>query len=276
MAALPLDAPETFEPSGLWVEQGRLLVISDKHDASIYELSLESDRAAARPFVRVERPVDAPDYLDWEGVSGDGAGGLLLVSESAYRVARVELAGTGNAAAPLAPRWVTPELRAIGEAAGCFGAANAGFEGVARLDADQLLLAIERGPRGLMQVAVDGSGHARAMPGSIYAVPRGRPPDFTDLAVDAGQLYALARNAHLVVRLDRREGSWVEGQGLSYALAENDPRYVYADATFGLGEGLALTADRIFVVLDNNGQARVSAPADIRPLLFVFRRPPGF
>lgn len=278
LAALPIEAPESFQPSGLWFEQGRLLVVSDKHEDTVYELGLEAERAVARPFLQFERLPDVADHLDWEGVSGDGAGGLLLVSESAYRVARIEVArGVGPPASTA--RWITPSLHAAGEAAGCFQAPNAGFEGLARLDTGELLLAIERRPRGLMDVSVDSGepvGRTQAMLDSIYPVRPGRVPDFADLTVAESNVYALMRNGHLVVRLERRAGAWVEERAVSYAAAENDARFIYADDEFGLGEGLALTADRIFVVLDNNGQARVSAPKDSRPLLFVFRRPPGF
>jgi len=280
MAALPIEAPENFQPSGLWVEEGRLLVVSDKHDATIYELALEAEHAAARPFAHFARPSEAVDMLDLEGLSGDGAGGFWLASEGAFRVASVGVARTEDASGPSGRAlWITPSLRAAGEAAGCFQINNAGFEGLARLDAQRLLLAIERQPRGLVEVALGSGGPkvvVQTMAESSYALPHGRPADFSDLSVAEGEVYALMRNGHLVVRLERREGAWVEGQGASYAAAENDPRYIYADATFGLAEGLALTQDRIFIVLDNNGQARASAPADFRPLLFIFRRPPGF
>lgn len=280
LAALPIEAPENFQPSGLWVEEGRLLVISDKHDGTIYELRIEAEHAAAHPFVHFARPAEGLGVLDFEGLSGDAAGGFLLASESSFRVARIEVARSKGASAPPARAlWITPSLRAAGEAAGCFQVDNAGFEGLARLAAQRMLLAIERQPRALVEVTL-GSGApevtVQTMPESAYPLPHGRPPDFSDLSVAEGEVYALVRNGHLVVRLERREGRWVEGQGVSYAAAENDARNIYADVTFGLGEGLALTGDRIFVVLDNNGQTRAGAPADSRPLLFVFRRPPGF
>jgi hypothetical protein len=124
--------------------------------------------------------------------------------------------------------------------------------------------------------AEEPHGRARAMPDSVFPVQPGRAPDFTDLAAWGGNVYALMRNGQVVLRLEQSEGAWAEGRGVSYAATENDPRFIYADATFGLAEGLALTSDRIFVALDNNGQARAAAPGDLRPLLFVFRRPPGF
>jgi hypothetical protein len=280
LAALPIEAPENFQPSGLWVEQGRLLVVSDKHDAAIYELGIEAERAVAHPFAQFSPPPDAVPPLDLEGVAGDGQGGLLVASESAFRVAQLDLSGVAGSGEPSpAARWATASLRSAGEAVGCFAVPNAGFEGLARLDDGHLLLAVERQPRALLEVSL-GVGtariHAQVMADSIFDIRPGRLPDFADLAVDRGNVYALMRNGHLVVQLERRAGAWVEGHAVSYAAAENDGRFIYADDKFGLAEGLALTADRIFVALDNNGQARESAPGDSRPLLFVFRRPPGF
>jgi hypothetical protein len=99
-------------------------------------------------------------------------------------------------------------------------------------------------------------------------------------------VYALVRNSHLIVRLERRGASspvatlpeptatgWVEGGAFSYAQAENDPRYGYESHKYGLAEGLAITAREVFVVLDNNGLARASSSTDHRALLFVFERP---
>ena len=104
-------------------------------------------------------------------------------------------------------------------------------------------------------------------------MPRERPADFSDLSAADGRVYALVRNAHLVVRLNRSAEGWREERAWSYAATENDPRFVYADTSFGLGEGLAIGPHEVFVVLDNNGQARRAAPADRRALLFRFARP---
>jgi hypothetical protein len=150
-------------------------------------------------------------------------------------------------------------------------------EGIARLPNGGLLIAAEREPRGLIELPADftlGAARVWVMPGGAYPLPRQRPADFTDLAVVGGQVLALVRNAHLVVQLTRTSGGWQEGPAWSYAAAENDPRWRYADAKFGLGEGLAVNEAEVFVVLDNNEQPRAAAPADRRALLFRFRRPP--
>lgn len=273
LQALPIDAGGPFEPSGLLLYDGRLLTVSDKHDGAVYELSLAADAAGLRPFVTFEPPDDAPGPLDFEGLTADADGALLLISESRHRVLRLELdALRGRARAS----WLTPSLEAEGKAGGCFQVDGAAFEGITRLPDGDLLLAAERQPRGLVQLRARTeatSAQVWAMPESLHPVPPGRSPDFADLTLAAGRVYALARNSHLVTRLTRTAAGWQEGLAFSYARAENDARHVYESPVYGLAEGLAVSATEVFLVLDNNGQARAADASDRRPLLLVFARP---
>jgi hypothetical protein len=66
---------------------------------------------------------------------------------------------------------------------------------------------------------------------------------------------------------------WREGRAFGYGRTENDPRYTYEDETYGMAEGLAISGREVFIVLDNNGQARAADGADHRAQLFVFERP---
>jgi hypothetical protein len=153
---------------------------------------------------------------------------------------------------------------------------NANLEGITWLPTAGLLLAAERNPRGLLELAPDrglGSARAWAMPDSAYALAQGRDPDFADLTLTGGEVYALVRNAHAVVKLTRTPDAWIEGRAFSYAAVENDPRWAYQNRTYGLAEGLAIGEHQVFVVLDTNGQARAADPGDRRPLLLVFERP---
>ena len=54
---------------------------------------------------------------------------------------------------------------------------------------------------------------------------------------------------------------------IHYRDVEEGPEYVYQETRFGKGEGLAISEQGIFVVLDNNGVARAADPADRRGLL---------
>jgi hypothetical protein len=277
--AFEVVGDEAMQPSGLAVFGRRLLMVSDKHDNVVFELERRGTEAHVLPFVWFEPPSGEPAPLDYEAIAVDGRS-LLIASESRLRVLRLELSDTlkGNPHVTRAS-WLTPSLREVGQAAGLFRVANAYLEGLIPLHKHQgsgLLLAAERDPRGLIhlrsRLTLEGA-QAWSMPLSTHAVPPGREPDFADLT-DAGlKIYALVRNGHLIVELEQSSKGWQEQRAWSYALAENDPRYVYEDTRFGLAEGLAMSEEAVFIVLDNNGQARRAAPNNRRPLLFVFERP---
>ncbi len=261
--ALPVEGVEGLEPSGLFMDGDALTMVSDKHDRAIYALSLGTTRARARALVAV--PALAHGPLDFEGLPRDADGPWLLASEAQFRVLKVT--ADGNAS------WATPSLRGIGEASGLFQTSGAGLEGIARVGSD-LLLAAEREPRGLLESnAARDQWQAFVLRDSTCPAPLSRPNDFADVTVDGGRVFALVRNSHLVVELHERAGVWEEGRAWSYARTENDARFAYTDRKFGLGEGLALDARHVYVVLDNNGTARAPERSDHRPLLFVFRRP---
>jgi hypothetical protein len=284
-AALPIDsAEENFQPSGLLFDRGHLLTVSDKHDRTIYRLELSTDVARAIPFVVFEPPSDEPAPLDYEGLSASESGGWLISSESSSRVLEVSL----GAAAPSSPValpplqgrafWRTPSLRDVGRDTGCLGVPNAGLEGILLLPEGGLLLAAERDPRALIELGASGGAAPRVelMESSAYPLEPGRGFDFTDLTRSGERVYALARNAHLIVRLQQTSGEWREGAAFSYRASENDPRYRYQSRTYGLAEGVAVGEGEVFVIMDNNGQARDAARDDRRPILFVFDRPAAF
>jgi hypothetical protein len=278
LRALPIQVEGRFEPSGLLLREGHLLTVSDKHDGAIFELELGTTEARVRPFLEFVPPADEPAPLDYEGLAADTDGALLLVSESRFRVLRVQpgAPGPGTATRSAHAQWLTPSLQAMGQAVGCFGVPNANLEGITRLPGAGLLLAAERDPRGLLELAPDGalaSARAWAMPDAAFALPEGRDPDFADLTLAGAEVYALVRNAHVVVKLTRTPEAWIEGRAFSYAAVENDPRWAYQSRTYGLAEGLAIGEHQVFVVLDTNGQARAEDARDRRPLLLVFERP---
>ena len=273
--ALQIDGVDDLEPSGLMLRRvnGRdqLLAVSDKHDHEIFELHLQPAAVVARPIVRFTPPAGVA--LDGEGIVGTPDGGFLLASEAQYRILKVTPAGEAE--------WHTPPLLELGRRAGLFQRRNAGIEGVT-IWSGELVLAAEREPRGLIELKEGNSQEATtnvpgpnayAVPDALCPAPLGRPNDFADLSVAGGHLFALVRNAHLVVRLEKVGDRFHEAEVWSYARTENDPAFAYRDRTFGLGEGLAVDDTHVYVVLDNNGQGRVRDRDDRRPLLFVFRRP---
>ena len=282
--ALPIAITDDFQPSGLVFYEGHMLTVSDRHDDAIYEILWNPPAATGvatlRPFLQLQPPPNGPRPTDLEGIALDAAGGkgrpggpLLLASEGRSRLLRVQASGTTV--------WLTPALDDVGEPLGMLRLDNAGLEGLARLPNGRILVAAERDLRGLIELPAGGMRdendragvQAWAMPGSICTPPPGRGNDFADLAVWDGQTFALERNCHVVMRIERTATEWVERGGWSYARTENDPRFAYANRAFGVAEGLAIDDHHVFIVMDNNHDHLAADANDRRPRLFVFRKP---
>jgi hypothetical protein len=266
--SLSIEIGDDFQPSGLVLRGERLLTVSDKDDTAVYEIVLGEAAATLRTFVSFTPPAVDPPTLDLEGITLGSDQALLLASETHFRVLRVEPSGNAS--------WMTPSLEAVGHGAGLFQKRNANLEGILRLSDGRLLLAAEREPRGLVELPANAEvsgARAWSMPESKYPVPAGRNADFADLASADGDIYALERSSHLIVRLERTENRWEEREAWSYARTENDPRFAYGDSRYGVAEGLAIDRDHVFLVTDNNRLARAGDPNDRRPQLFVFTRP---
>lgn len=281
--ALPIAITDDFQPSGLVFYDGHMLTVSDRHDDAIYEIVRDAgaDVATLRPFLRLRPPQDGPRPTDLEGIALDPSdrrtrGALLLASEGRSRVLLVQPDG--------ATAWITPPLDELVRPLGILQVDNAGLEGIVGLPNGRILLAAERDRRGLIEMPAGGLHDERdhrhpdfqawAMPDSICTPPPGRGNDFADLALWNGQVFALERNCHVVMRIERTATEWVERGGWSYARTENDPRFAYHDRRFGVAEGLAIDDRHVFIVMDNNHDHLAADAGDRRPRLFVFRRPP--
>jgi hypothetical protein len=269
--ALPVEGHPACEPSGLIIFQERLFAVSDHHDDLIFEILIEDDRAVFTPFLEFRAPpLPATPRLDFEGITCDDEGNFYLVSERALRILRVERDGSRS-------RWITPSLKQYGEKSGLFTITNGGLEGIAFVGPGHFFLCAERQARGILKVFTEPlTFHARAWncdEGETPSHPT-RPPDFSDLYYEKGVLYALGRGTEWIARIEVTEsGVCLETPLWSLAPILSDPRYDYIDSTYGQAEGFCMDADRLYVILDNNGQARKAAPEDNRPLLFIFERP---
>lgn len=269
---LPVEGPGRFQPSGLAVVGGELFTVSDKHDDAVFRLVLQPERAVAERALTIDRG-DDDGWLDLEGLVPDGAGGFYVVSEERSRVLQVPAAGRA--------RWVTADLKPAARVVGLLVEQNAGFEGLTLLAPGRFLLAAERSPRGLIELDLNApspSLHAVKWDETRFASPAGRVPDFADLAVWRGRVFGLLRGAGVVCELVRDPGApsgWREGDGVSFAKLEEDPRTRYRDLKYGIVEGLALDDAHLFLVHDNNDDALAADAKDHRPRLVVFANPFG-
>jgi uncharacterized protein YjiK len=268
VAALPVEVPGHLEPSGLTYSEGTLYAVADKVGSVIYRLEVGEDTARMIPDIRFRPP--GGGWMDWEGITVDDADTFYLVSEEQGRILRVSRDGIAS--------WASPDLRPEGRKIGLFAKSNAGFEGIAWLGPNHWLCAVEREPRGLLEVhGAEESIEVQASvqehsPYSSY-LPLLRLPDYSGLHADGETVYALFRNAHLLVRLERDGQSFREGEAWSYRHLEIDPRWAFLSQTYGQAEGLVVRGKEVYILFDNNRGGRMSDPSDKRPLLIIARFP---
>jgi hypothetical protein len=272
LRALPVDAPGDVEPSGLAWHAGVLYTVCDKTDDTIFRLDLSGDTARMIPHLRFRPPSRGP--MDFEGITIDGAGNFFLASEFHSRVLWVRPDG--------ATRWLTGDIKVVAHNAGMLVKYNAGLEGLALLPDGDILLAAEREQRGFIRVAgLRGEGVLRAAGATnqtrfTQALALWRIADYSGLATDNGRVFALFRNAHLVVELEPDGELFRESpRAWSYAHIENDPRYAYREERFGQAEGLAVHGDTVYLIVDNNRSPRRADPADRRPQLWIMEMTDG-
>jgi hypothetical protein len=272
--ALPVTGHRDLEPSGLAWHRGVLYGISDNHDNIIFRVETGQDGATFHPFITFSRPGKEDEKLDPEGIAVAPGGRFLLACEGTNRVLEVNSNGDS--------RWATPPLAKCCRSARLCVKKNAGLEGIAPGN-NRLYLIGEREKRGLLEIEYRESS-GKIVTGSCAAFPllRSRYPlanqgvlDFSGLSFHQGRLYALARNQYLVVQLEAGSGTFHEGKAWSYRETETGPQYMYASMKYGRAEGLAISGDRVYLVLDNNGDKRSVPGDDRRPLLFILEWPPG-
>lgn len=269
VAYYPLEARGLLEPSGLVMVGGDLYTVADKDNRRIFRVTFGEGTTRLDPAVTFEPPHGGA--MDWEGITADEEGNFHLISERHGRLLRVT--PSGKAA------WASRDLRPEAKEQGLFAKRNAGFEGVTWLGPGHFLGAVEREPRGLVEWREAG-GTTAVLPLPMNrspfqdALPLLRIPDFSALASDGGRTFALFRNAHLLVRLERApDGGWREAEAWSFRHLETDPQWAFQSQTYGQVEGLAIDGRDIWLILDNNLGTRQADPTDRRPLLIHARFP---
>lgn len=277
-----------FQPSGLTGCRGRLLTVSDRHDLEIMEIRPDPQGPAeVRLYGRfTELPTPPPlstavDVLrqmilslvgkqyDWEGISCDDRGNLYLASEAYNAILKIPTQG------PL--EWISIAPHPDIQARKMLRKTNAGIEGVAWLTGDRLFIAAEANPAGLIlcRIAQNECHPERVRVLSDESLPPDvRTQDISGLSVADGHLYVLERRFSRVCR--REMDTFKIERCHSFMPTEKHPRYAHRGAAWGQAEGLQVTEDRIFVVIDNNGRELRSAPQSTDTWLFEFRRPEGF
>ncbi len=266
----PVESARPVEPSGLCLYQGVLYSVSDKSDGTVYRISFGNGTARMEPHIRFDPPRGAGP-MDFEGITVDDEGNFYLASGTHARILRVTPEGEAQ--------WHFGSVWEAGRAAGMFKVPNAYVEGITIMGDGNFLLAAERQPRGLIEV--DGRtgevAQAQVMNQTRFSRRLSilRRPDWTDLYNYDGEVFALFRNANMVVRLERdEEGNFSESDDAwGFRHVEESGEFRYDDLRYGKAEGLAIDERYFYIILDNNRRPRAVDRSDRRPLLFVFRNP---
>ena len=263
ISVLPVEGPESNQPSGLFVHNDTLFTVSDKHDDTIFRIELREDAAVFVPHVRFDPPRPFGVFrLDLEGITRDEDGSFYLVSEGAFAILKVD-ANAKKAS------WVTTSLRDVGASAGLFQTRGGYLEGITLMAKDRFLVTAERQPCGLIEV--DMAPVQRV----VEIANHGSTNSYTGLHREVENVYILQRSTATIRKtiryldVDSPSAIW------SFAHIVNDPEYLYQHEQFGAktAEGLAMDSDRVYVILDNNNDARRMYPTDHRPLLLIMKRP---
>lgn len=284
--ALPIEAPANLNPSGLTYCNGEILLVSDKIDDRIYKMDITGDNAVLETAMTLGsiskhsseehawktriiiflKSLLSNSLYDWEGIACDFEGNLLLLSETYVDVAIVSKLGEIS--------WLNTDLLKAGKQQGLFQVDNAYVEGIASPNGQNFFVAAERQPRGLAKISKsDETWKTEFYSTETSPIPpkEGRSSDFSGLAVYNNMLYSLERNASAVCA--RHIDNLKPTQCWSYAHIEESTDFRYQDNTYGLGEGIIFTNEYLLVVLDNNGDSRLTNPADRRAQVFIFQKP---
>lgn len=264
----PIESEIAIEPSGLCLREGMLYSVSDDTDDTIFRLVIAGQVARFEPALTFQRPAGARGRLDLEGIALGPDGSFYLLSEGQARVFQVFPDGRSE--------WVTESAQSAGSEAGFFRATGAGIEGLTTLEESAFLLLVERLPRGWIEMEGGAVRSLAPLPQTNFGGELSliRLPDFTGADRFGETVFVLGRNGELVTTLERDgAGGWREGPvAWSFGSVTRSDHWGFRDRRFGMAEGLAVDEDHFYIVLDNNGVARLADAADKRPLLLVLRR----
>jgi hypothetical protein len=267
-----LNAPEQeqFDASGLLLmPNGDLLTVNDKRPG-LYKVVFPAEGMEAKlekiPNLFTTKQLEPfkvakTGHWDLEGIARDPEGRIYLCEEGNRWVMRLD---------PKTEKVERLEIDWSPVKKYFSNDRNASWEGIAIGD-ERLYMANERS-RGRI-IVLDLNTLEILSDFSVGAVQLlARDMQYTDLSWFDGHLYVLMREARAVLQVDPKTERVVAEFDI-WAL-ENAPEHAYHRLyPTGIMEGLAVDAQNIWVVTDNNGYGRLKDSADKRPTLFRCNRP---
>jgi SdiA-regulated len=274
-----IENSQNLDLSGLSFCHGKLLTLSDDKDDTIYEISFKNKSATLEPFIealqvppknvsyRIDQQIAYEienirlgDRLDLEAITCDNDH-IYLLSERKNAILKIDHSKA---------QWLTIDWYSQLRAMGFLNQPNAYGEGLTKIGAD-FFLGVERESRGIFQLTPTLHGtqiQKRELPEEQDLNWHNKNKDLSDLFYDGKHIYTLERNAYSVCQRTLPHLRAV--RCFSYEHVELSGENRYTKAVYGLAEGLAVNNAFIYVVLDNNGQPRITAPEDRRALLIRF------
>jgi hypothetical protein len=276
-----VDGVPGLQPSGLAVCDGRVVFVSDKHDSEIFQLTFESDGTAKAELWKAIKEIPEPPkqkygqwvgvkrFLgelfglsgghDWEGIACNQQGDIFLASEYYFSVLKIDRTGHKE--------WVIDGLYQRGRQAGLFQKNNAYIEGV-ETQINGLILAAEREPRGLIRQ--EGDTESFYVQSGEKLVEDELSYDYTGLDNYNGKMMVLERNHYKVCELS---DEYVSVACYLFEDIAKSLEWGYNTGKYGLAEGLVIDGGSLWIIVDNNGDARKADPNDTRPTILKFNNP---
>jgi hypothetical protein len=261
---------ERFDASALLLQpDGTLLTVNDR-GAGVYRIQFRSGTNVA-DLVPLPDSFTAGQLAPWtpekvgrwdcEGLARDEQGRLYLCEEANRWILRWD--ARTKSVERLAIDWSPVKSHFAADL-------NASFEGIAVGDG-KLYVANER-QRGRLIVVDLATLRVERHFQVSYSASRALDTHYSDLSWHDGALWVLLRESSAVLQVDpRRETVLAE---YSFRDLERRKEVIYTGRyPTGTMEGLAVDDEFLWLVTDNNGESRWSAPGDIRPTLFQCRRP---
>lgn len=264
-----IDTPKRsrFDASGLLVNRtGELFTVNDR-GPELFKIQINGTNASLSPSgifpEKLLRQIPSGDpnlRFDTEGLARGDDGTIYICEESRRTVYSWSLQGQ------------PAELKLdFGSSTQYFSRnLNASFEGIA-VSPHRLYLANEREmPRIIVLDLKTG-----AWIEDFLIQPAGFAlggSQYSDLDYVDGHLFVLDRNYRCILEVDPATQRTIAQY--NFGKMEQLPEVDYkTDYPTGTMEGLAVTRDHFYLITDNNGLGRKSAPKDFRPTLFKVPRP---
>jgi hypothetical protein len=286
LEAHTIDGSSDLDLSGLDLCGTTLLTVSDKVERGIFSIEPSGGGLALGEFLQFEVPSHDHNrswlrllyaYLrglvgqsntDWEGISCDG-NDIFLISEmfGSFLVVRDGTPSSWRSVADEEILGFHPLYKRF----------FIGFESISVVDRQRVFIGHEREP------ATGFIFDFSQEPGSVtdiipvkditgYQAPVDASEDITGSDIHGGILYTLHRSSRQVC-----------AQGIappfknflgcrSFSSTEKSGAYAYPSMAYGRAEGLAATEDKLYIILDNNGDELISNGSS-EALLFIFQNP---